>query len=73
MSAVPVAPTPPPARSPLSLSPRSFRALLLALGFVSPLPFLADVARHPLKLIPCGQPQRDCQLGDSAIAASVRA
>jgi hypothetical protein len=71
MSEAPVAPTPPPARSPLSLSPRSFRALLLALGFVAPLPFLADVARHPLELVPCGPPQRDCQLGDSAIAASV--
>ena len=71
MSAAPVPPAPPPARSPLSLSPRSFRALLLVLGTMAPLPFLADVARHPLELVPCGQPQRDCQLGDSAIAASV--
>ena len=71
MTEAPVAPTPPPARSPLSLSPRSFRALLLVFGFVAPLPFLADVARHPLELVPCGLPQRACQLGDSAIAASV--
>jgi hypothetical protein len=71
MSEALVAPTPPPARSPLSVSPRSFRALLLVLGFLAPLPFLADVARNPLELVPCGQPQRDCQLGDSAIAASV--
>lgn len=64
-------PAPPPARSPLSLSPRSFRTLLLVLGFLAPLPFLAAVARHPLELVPCGGPERDCQLGDSAIAVSV--
>jgi hypothetical protein len=71
MSEASATPTPPPARSPLSLSPRSFRALLLVLGFLAPLPFLADVARHPLELIACGGPDSDCQLGDSAIAASV--
>ncbi len=71
MSDAAVAPTPRPAKDPLSLSPRSFRALLLVLGFLAPFPFLADVARHPLTLVPCGPPQRDCRLGDSAIAASV--
>ncbi len=64
-------PMPSPARSPLGLSPRSFRALLLVLGLAAPLPFLAEVARQPLELIPCGGPQRDCRLGDSAIAVSV--
>ncbi|HSB63083.1 MAG TPA: hypothetical protein VLJ18_02910 [Thermoanaerobaculia bacterium] len=59
------------ARGPLSLSARSFRTLLLVLGLAAPLPFLADVARHPLDVVPCGEPQPDCRLGDSAIAASV--
>ena len=71
MSDAPDARAAPPARGPLSLSPRSFRAILLALGLVAPLPFLSGVARHPLDLVPCGQPQPNCQLGDSAIAVSV--
>ncbi|MCM3878358.1 MAG: hypothetical protein NEA02_18315 [Thermoanaerobaculia bacterium] len=57
--------------SDLSLSPRAFRAVLLALGLLGPLPFLADVARRPLELVPCGLPPGGCQLGDSAIATSV--
>lgn len=57
--------------SDLSLSPRAFRAVLLVLGLLGPLPFLADVARHPLELVPCGPPPGSCQLGDAAIATSV--
>jgi MFS family permease len=57
--------------SDLSLSPRAFRAVLLVLGLLGPLPFLADVARHPLELVPCGPPPGGCQLGDAAIATSV--
>jgi hypothetical protein len=44
---------------------------VLVLGLLAPLPFLADVARHPLELVACGGPESDCRLGDSAIAASV--
>ncbi len=62
-----------PPTGPFSLSPRAFRALLLALGFVAPLPFLADVARRPLELVPCGPPPLGCRLGDPAIATSVLA
>lgn len=57
--------------SDFSLSPRAFRAVLLVLGLLGPLPFLADVARRPLELVPCGPPPGGCQLGDSAIATSV--
>ncbi len=57
--------------SDLSLSPRAFRALLLALGLLTPLPFLAEVIRRPLVLVPCGPPPDACRLGDPAIATSV--
>jgi hypothetical protein len=55
----------------LSLSPRTFRALLLALGVVAAVPFLGEVARRPLELVPCGPPPLSCRLGDPAIATSV--
>lgn len=57
--------------TPFSLSPRTFRAFLLALGFVAALPFLSAAARRPLELVPCGPPPGGCQLGDPAIATSV--
>jgi hypothetical protein len=57
--------------SALSLSPRTFRALLLVLGIVAAAPFLSAVARRPLSLVPCGPPPQDCRLGDPAIATSV--
>ena len=53
-----------------SLSPRTFRALLLTLGVVTALPFFWGV-RRPLALIPCGAPPLPCRLGDSAIGTSV--
>ncbi len=70
MSEAPAAPPLFPG-SAFSLPARTFRALLLILGLVAPLPFLAEVLRGPLTLVPCGPPQRDCRLGDAAIAASV--
>jgi len=57
--------------SDLSLSPRAFRALLLTLGLLALLPFLAEVVRHPLVLVPCGPPPDPCRLGDPAIATSM--
>jgi hypothetical protein len=67
----PASPAPSPATTPFSLSPRRFRAILLALGVLAAVPFLGAVARHPLTTVPCGPPPFACRLGDPAIATSV--